>query len=296
MSLNIHNIIFENPILNASGCWCLEDYQIENLYKSKLSGVITKTCTLHPKKGNPEINYYNDKDNNLHFNCKGLPNNGYQYYRDLSIKYNKKPYIISIAYTTLDELQLILFDYDVFLNENKLVEINMSCPNIESRIYGYHKKDIINLLEMIKKLNLKFVGIGIKLPPYFEIEKINKLTIIFNQYKDVLKFITISNSIPNGLPIVDNKFILSNKYGGISGKINKYIALSNICSFNKNLDNQIKIIGCGGISDINDIEDYLCLGAYLVQIGSSFYNEMDNKLNIDKINDLCIITTSKKNR
>lgn len=289
MSLTIHNIIFKNPILNASGCWCLEDNQIQDLYNSHLSGIVTKTCTLEPKKGNPEINYYNDKDNNLHFNCKGLPNNGYQYYRDLSLKYLDKPYILSIAYTTLDEIKLILIDYDNFIIENKLVEINMSCPNVESRIYGYHKKDIKNLLEMIKNLNLKFVGIGLKLPPYFEIEKINKLTSIFNQYKDILKFITVSNSIPNGLPIIDNKFILSNKYGGISGKVNKYIALSNVCTFNKNLDNQIKIIGCGGIYNINDIKDYLHLGAYLVQIGSGFYNENENNLNIEKINNLCIL-------
>ena len=37
-------------------------------------GIITKTCTINPKIGNPEINYYYDKNNHLHFNCKGLPN------------------------------------------------------------------------------------------------------------------------------------------------------------------------------------------------------------------------------
>jgi dihydroorotate dehydrogenase len=59
-------------------------------------------------------------------------------------------------------------------------------------------------------------------------------------------------------------FNCSNVYSGISGKFNKYISLSNVYTFNKQLDKKIKIIGCGGIENIQDINDYLNNGATLV--------------------------------
>lgn len=39
--------------LNASGCWATDMIQIGRLLASKLDAVVTKTCTLHPREGNP---------------------------------------------------------------------------------------------------------------------------------------------------------------------------------------------------------------------------------------------------
>jgi dihydroorotate dehydrogenase (NAD+) catalytic subunit len=96
----------------------------------------------------------------------------------------------------------------------------------------------------------------------------------------------MSNSIPITLPIYDNEFVLSNKYGGLSGKINKYIAMSNIYTIKKILKHDIKVIGCGGISDIQDIRDYEKVGADFFQLGSCFYDDCRNSLDIEKINSL----------
>ena len=127
---------------------------------------------------------------------------------------------------------------------------------------------------------------GLKLPPYFEIEFINSLAKILNKYSDSIKFITMSNSIPNTLPIYNDEFVLSNKYGGLSGKINKYIAMGNILTIKNSLVDVIKVIGCGGIETLQDIKDYQNIGADFVQLGSCFYDEISNSLDIDKINEL----------
>jgi dihydroorotate dehydrogenase len=83
-------VIFEHRILNASGCWAANEEQINNLVNSKLSGVVSKTCTIFSKKGNPECNYYKLENENIHFNSKGLPSLGYSYYREISNKITNK--------------------------------------------------------------------------------------------------------------------------------------------------------------------------------------------------------------
>ena len=282
--MDIDGIIFKNPILNSSGCWCNTKQQIEKLYNSDLGGVVLKTCSLYPNDGNGAVNYYNNKVDDIKLNCKGLPNKGYEYYRDIVLEYNKKPLILSVTTKSYDDLRFILLDFDFHIKNKVMVEINMSCPNIEYRIPGYHCKDILKLVEYLSNLNTKKIVYGIKLPPIFEIEKCIKISKILNDNNDIIRFIVCSNTIPNGYT---RDIILSNVYGGISGRINKYIALSNVKTFNNILKN-IHIIGCGGVYDTDDIVDYINEGASLVQIGSSVYNDVIDELDVEKINEMII--------
>jgi dihydroorotate dehydrogenase (fumarate) len=286
------SVIFEHPILNASGCWSSNEEQINNLSNSKLSGVVSKTCTIFSKKGNPECNYYKLENENIHFNSKGLPSLGYSYYREISDKITNKPFILSIAYDLQEKMIPILKDYDSSRSKTSLVEINMSCPNVETKIPGYHIDMIVKLYIFLLNLNLKNIEIGLKLPPYFEIDMMNKIIDFLNDISDSskekipIKYIVLSNSIPNALPLLNSRPVLANLYGGLSGKINKYIALSNVSVFSQKLNKNIKIIGCGGIETKEDIADYLNFGASFVQLGSCFYEETSNSINIEKINKL----------
>jgi dihydroorotate dehydrogenase len=174
-----------------------------------------------------------------------------------------------------------------------LVELNLSCPNICSQIPGYDTFQIDKLLRILQNLNLPNIQYGFKLPPYFQLDSINEMCIIFNKFTAILKYIVLSNSIPNCLPLVNGVPILSNTYGGMSGKINKNIALSNVVSFSKKIDKEIKIVGCGGIDTISDVEDYLNNGANFVQLASCFYDVENNQLDIDKINELIRMFSEK---
>jgi len=281
----IGDINFGNPVLNASGCWCIDSDQLKELYNSSLSGIVCKTCTIFSRFGNPEPNFYHNKEDNTFFNCKGLPNFGYMYYRTLSTILKDKPFILSLANEEFYKLQLILEDYDNFVSKSVLVEINLSCPNIDSEISGYDPSKIKTLLFNLSNLHLKNIKFGFKLPPYIQLNLIDDIAKIFNYYSDILKYIVLSNSIPNCLPLENGSPVLSKKYGGMSGKHNKYIALSNVVSFFKILNEDISIIGCGGIQTVDDIVDYFKNGAKFVQLASCFYDVESNKLNIDKINN-----------
>jgi dihydroorotate dehydrogenase len=265
----IDDVEFKNPFLNASGCWVINKEQIMELHNSKLGGIVSKTCTLFSKNGNNEPNYYYDEINDIRFNCKGLPNNGYNYYRNIT-PFMNKPFFLSVALDKMKNFLTILEDYNNYssnANENKnkyLVEINISCPNVENKIPGYHLDEIEYICSQLSNLKSSVTTqtqnntliFGLKLPPYFEIYFIEKLANKLNLYNNVIKFITMSNSIPYTLPIYNNEFVLSNKYGGLSGKINKYISMGNIYTIKKLLKDDIKVISCGGINDIQDIIDY----------------------------------------
>jgi len=290
---NIDCIKFENPFLNASGCWVINSQQINQLNESKLGGIISKTCSIFSKKGNNEPNYYHDESNNFHFNCKGLPNFGYNYYRNISDNISK-PYFLSIAFDKKENMLAILKDYDWYnikidQSDNyhkKLIEINMSCPNVHNRIPGYHLEELQDFFSLLSENKFNNLIFGLKLPPYFELEFIYRLADLLNNYCNIIQFITMSNSIPNALPMINNEFILSNIYGGLSGKVNKYISLSNIYTIRRHLRSEIKIIGCGGIETLQDIQDYKKVGADFFQLGSCFYDEISNNLDVEKINEL----------
>ncbi len=48
MSYKIGNIEFNNPFMNASGCWSMNEEQITELYSnSELGDVVSKTFNLY---------------------------------------------------------------------------------------------------------------------------------------------------------------------------------------------------------------------------------------------------------
>jgi dihydroorotate dehydrogenase (fumarate) len=126
----------------------------------------------------------------MHFNCKGLPNFGYQYYRNLSKKYTEKPYIISVSFDNYDDLKVLLNDYEKY-SDNKpfLVELNLSCPNLHSKIIGYDFFQLNKLLNVLKGYSLKNIQFGLKLPPYLQVDLMDEIVKILNEYTDIVKYI-----------------------------------------------------------------------------------------------------------
>lgn len=258
-------VTFANPYLSES----VDEYQINEMLKSDLGGIILKTCSLN--NGASSLSS-EDKE---YIMCDESYTVDYEYYKNIILTKMSvnKPIILSIIDD--GDFEYILKDFDMTLRDYSLkvlVEINMSCSNSKNKINGYHSKDIRHVLEKIQNLSLQNIGIGLRLPPFFELYKIRKISSILNIYKNIVKFIVCSNGISN--TILNEKILNS-----ISGnKINKLISLNNIVNFKKNLDKDIMIIGCGGIINSMDIFEYLELGATMVQIESQSDDETINSI------------------
>jgi dihydroorotate dehydrogenase (fumarate) len=291
------SIQIRDRIWNASACWSSTQEQIDQLVTSGIGVIVGKTCTMFPRAANNNP-VYDEVAYDLRWNRMGLPNNGYEYYRNVAIHTMKKyriPYILSLYVqndtSILEECLYILRDYQRVLVEESipdvLVELNVSCPNDKDRIPGYHCTDMYQILSSLSTSSHEFdrIRFGIKLPPYFEKYMMNKMADVLIEYVNIVAYIVCSNTIPNTFHPTHNL------YGGLSASpVNRMISTGNIQMFrkafetHKNID--IKIVGCGGIHNADHIREYLRCGADVVQLGSAFYNQFSNELRSSKIRSI----------
>lgn len=293
ISTTIGDIKLNTPFYNASGVHCTHQDELNILNNNKYCGaLITKSCTLNYREGNPEPRYFGNAFGSI--NSSGLPNNGYQYYSDwINNTALKKHCFLSTSPMSTDELTKIA---TFIFNSNwiEYPEFNLSCPNIiGSMQLGYNINDTNERLRKITEI-LGNKSFGIKLPPYFEEYNFNVMSDVIRQYKNI-KFLTCINSIGNGLMIDTNnesvKILPKNGLGGIGGKYCLPVALSNVYQFKQRLPN-ISIIGCGGIYSGDDAFQHILAGASAVQIGTCL---KENGIKcIKKINDEFIQIMKKK--
>lgn len=292
-------------IMNASGALCTSTDELSDLFLSHSGAVISKSCTLLPREGNPFPRYYatmyaGGKEvgfPNIQMletiNSTGLANYGYQYYNphtnhklaDVIKTGNVKPYIVSVCGLTLDDNITIIKNFseyqmpdgkytDIISDRISGIELNMSCPNVGNKgQICYDLEGSENLLRKIIDSDIlnPDIGFGLKLSPYLDTVKLGEMADLISTIP-MIDWTTCINSLGNGLiidPISDRHVIKPrNGLGGIGGSVIKSIALSNVYQFCKEFGDKIDVIGCGGVVTSRDVYDHLLVGARAVQVGS----------------------------
>ena len=270
ISTEIAGVKFETCVLNAAGPADVTLKELEVIGKSKSSAITMKSCTLEPRKGNPEPRYADLEFGSI--NSMGLPNLGYKAY----VKFSKivkekyaKPVVASISGMTLED-NIVIFKA---FNDSPvdLIEFNPGSPNtIGKPIVGYDFQEMDRLLETVSKICKK--PWGVKLPAYFDFVHYDQIAKVIKKYP--VKFLTSVNSVGNGLVIDPNKekTVIKPKggFGGIGGRYIKYTALANVRKFYELLGRKIQIIGVGGVYTGVDAFEFILAGASAVQIGTAF--------------------------
>lgn len=267
-------IQMDNPLINASGVMCRTVEELEALRHSAAGALITKSCTLEPRKGNPEPRYASTALGSI--NSMGLPNAGYRYYLDYARRYDHehgKPLLMSVSGMSLeDNLEMMAAFDEAALPV--LVELNLSCPNLPGKPQiGYDFEASARLLAEVSKVyRLPF---GVKLPPYFD-------PVHFGEMADVLDgcpsigFVTCINSIGNGLVIdLERESVVIRPKDGLGGIGGDYVlptALANVREFARRLPGR-HVIGCGGIRSGREAFMHILAGATVVQVGTCLYEE-----------------------
>lgn len=250
--------------MNASGPQSMTREQLKLLDKNPdIDIIVSKSATLEPFSGNPEPNviYYD----NFSINAVGLKNFGIDYYFDIiNSESFSKPILLSVAEQDSGKLLKIIDKWP----ETKfpvLMEYNASCPNHE----GAQISDNAELLEeKMQILSNSEIPYGIKLAPFINRANLLKISESINKY--VPNFIVCSNSLGNAFA-GDN---LSVEYGAIGGsRVNKLISLANVRQFSRLLSEATYIVGCGGIQNKKDVQEYKAAGAIGVQVGTAFFKD-----------------------
>ncbi len=258
--------------MNAAGAHCVTAEELKSIGHSYAGAIVTKSMTLHAREGNPSPRYIAFSGSSI--NSMGLPNLGYQAYIALipTLKKFKKPIIASIAGFSPDEFIEITMAIDAAKPD--LIEINLSCPNIEGHPQiAYDFATAEQLLTRLRKITT--CPIGTKLPPYFDPVHHDQMAKILMRCN--IDFVSAINSVGNGLVIdsqTDTAVIKpKNGFGGLGGAIIKSVALANVRAFSLRLGRKIPVIGVGGIRTGMDIYQHLLAGASAVQIGTTLVEE-----------------------
>lgn len=252
-----------NPIIMASGTfgygWEFADF----LDYSKLGGVIAKTVTLKPRKGNPPPRTSETASGVL--NSIGLPNGGIEEFLRVGLPYLAKLdtcRIISIAGESPQEFGELAARIDSHGGADA-IEVNVSCPNVKKGglAFGVSPKATEKVARSVKDATA--LPVIVKLTP--------NVTSISDVAKgaeaggaDIIS--AVNTFLGMGVDWARGAPVLANVTGGLSGPAIRPLALRAVWEVVRAVD--IPVIGIGGIATGADALEFLSVGAKAVQAGT----------------------------
>lgn len=279
LSVNIGKLKLKNPVLLASGTVGYGNEMSEFIDLNKLGGIVTKSLSLKPRKGNPPQRIVETPAGML--NAIGLTNVGVEEFIKGKIPFLKKydvPLICNIAASSIEEYvecTKILTEEDTI----KAFEINVSCPNVKEGglQFGNNVSAVGKITQKVKAVTDK--PVIIKLSP--NVSYISEFAKVVKQEGgDAVS--AINTLVGTSFNIFTRKPKLHNVNGGLSGPAIKPVALAKVLEIHRNVD--IPIIGIGGIMNWKDVVEYMIVGASAIQIGT--VNFIDPTAGINLLKDL----------
>ena len=267
MLIKIKDIEFSSPLLTASGTYGY-GHEVQDLTNvNEWGGIITKSVTLHPREGNPPPRIAETPSGML--NSIGLANLGVdEYCREIIPFLNKldTKVIINIAGSAMEDYLETLELLETANGNHVGYEINISCPNVkEGGIeFGVNCDMTESLTSEMRTRTDKLLIMKLS-PNVTSIEDIAKAS--ENGGADAVS--AINTVVGMSIDIKSRKSKLHTKFGGLSGPAIKPIAIANIHKVYKAVD--IPVIGIGGISNVDDVIEFILAGASMVQVGTMNY-------------------------
>lgn len=290
LSVQVGRLKFRNPILLASGTvgYGNEIAQFADL--NKIGGIVTKSLSLKPRKGNPPQRIVETPAGML--NAIGLQNVGVEEFLKEKIPFLKKfdtKIICNIAASSIEEYVECT---KILTGEDRIdaFEINVSCPNVKEGglQFGNDVKAVARITGKVKAATRKPVIIKLS-PNVSYISEFAKA--VKEEGGDAVS--AINTLVGTSFNIYTRKPKLQNINGGLSGPAIKPVAVAKVLEIHRNTD--IPIIGIGGIMDWKDVIEFMIAGASAVQLGTINFIDPSASIKILKdVEDYCCKTGLEK--
>ncbi|MEC8658518.1 MAG: quinone-dependent dihydroorotate dehydrogenase [Verrucomicrobiota bacterium] len=273
--INIMGLNFPNRIGLAAGLD--KSGQCINGFGSMGFGFVeVGTITPKPQSGNPKPRLFRLKEHNAIINRMGFNNPGIENAIDNIIK-SSKGYSgivgVNIGKNKITPNAEALDDYmkglRSFYNIADYIAVNVSSPNTsglrELQSPEYARKLISPLMkerDLLSHQYEKIVPIAVKLDPDMQQDQIMALAELFLELK--IDAVIATNTTVSRDKVHNHN--LSQELGGLSGKPLHSQSNDAIHNFKNSLNDEIPIIGVGGILSKKDAEEKIEAGAKLLQI------------------------------
>ena len=264
INISLPGLELKNPIMPASGCFGF-GREYARLYDlSKLGAIMIKATTVETRSGNPTPRVAETAAGML--NAIGLQNPGIDKVMAEELPFlagYDVPIIANVAGTEIEDYVEVAERISKAPNVHAL-ELNISCPNVKCGgiQFGTDPATAKQLVEAVKAVSS--VPVYVKLSP-------NVTNIV-----DIAKAVEAGGA--DGITMINTligmrlhektgKPVIANGTGGLSGPAIKPVAIRMVYEVYKNVN--IPIIGMGGISDAQDVIDFMSAGASAVAVGTA---------------------------
>jgi dihydroorotate dehydrogenase (NAD+) catalytic subunit len=265
LSLTLTGLNLRNPLMLAAGIMGTTGGSLKRSAEGGAGAVVTKSIGIEPLSGhcNPSMMEVDCG----YINAMGLPNPSYRnFQKEIDKAYEGGvPVIASIFGGSAGEFSEIAgaIRADAF-------ELNVSCPHVCG--YGAQAGSDPVLVEDITEAvkNATDAPVWVKLTPNVTDIKSIGLAAQSGGADAVVAINTVramAIDIESGYPILGNRF------GGLSGRAIKPVAIKCVYDLYEALE--IPVIGVGGISDWRDAVEFMMAGARAMQIGSAVGNNIN---------------------
>jgi dihydroorotate dehydrogenase (NAD+) catalytic subunit len=265
ISTSIADLRLKAPVLLASGTCGYGVELAEIVGLERLGGVVTKTITVRPRRGNPPPRVAETPSGLL--NSIGLENVGLEaFLREKAPALSDLPaaVIVSVGGETVDEY-LKLVGSLAAADCGDAVELNVSCPNVERGMaFGWEPAPARELTAACRERWPR--ALIVKLTP-----NTFDMVAVARACEDAgADAVTVSNTFL-GMKIdpITRRPALSRGCGGLSGPAIRPLAVAKVWEISRAV--RIPVIGSGGICSYRDALEHVLAGASAVQVGTATF-------------------------
>ena len=266
LGVQVGALRLSNPIITASGTFGYGSEFAHLVDLNQLGGLVTKGLSLEPIEGAPAPRLRETPSGML--NAVGLQNVGVQAFiadkLPLLRKYNTSVIVNVFGYCLEDYVEVIRRLEDA--EGIAAYELNISCPNVKKGGIEFGSNPA--LVEQVVRAARAAAKrpLWVKLMPL-----VTDIGLIGRAAESAgADALTVANTYPAmALDFRTGKSKLGNLTGGLSGPAIKPITLRLVWETRKAV--KIPILGLGGIESVEDVLEYLAVGATAVQVGTASF-------------------------
>lgn len=264
LAVDLPGLQLTNPIMPASGCFGFGQEYAKFYDLSELGAIMIKATTDTSRFGNPTPRVAETASGML--NAIGLQNPGLDHVLEHELPWLERydvPIIANVAGSEVEDYVHVAREISKAPNVHAL-ELNISCPNVKCGGIAFGTDPVIagELTKAVK--DVSSVPVYVKLSP-----NVTDIVAIARSVEAAgADGITMINTLVGmRLDEKTGRPLLANRTGGLSGPAIKPVALRMIYEVYPQVS--IPIIGMGGVQNVQDVIDFLSVGAQAVAVGTA---------------------------
>ena len=296
LGVNIGALRLRNPIIAASGTFGYGLEFASLIHLNDIGGFVTKGLSLSPIQGSPAPRLCHTPSGML--NAVGLQNVGVRAFVTEKLPVLRKyvtPVLVNIfGYSPEEYTEVIRILEDAPGIAG--YELNISCPNVkQGGIQFGSDPAMVSQVVRVARQAAESRPLWVKLSPL-----VTDIRVIAKAAEEAgADGLTVANTYPAmSIDVKTRRSRLGSPTGGLSGPAIRPITLRLVWEAAK--ATKIPIIGLGGIETVDDVLEYLSVGATAVQVGTASFvapgtvgglaAELERRIAVLKVNNMKELT------